>query len=1510
MTGEEYENFLLGLNIFMARRYLVYTKNVKIITDEGSFYFKHLDDQGELVSGQGADLKPKTPKAEAPNGSKAKEEEAWDLKTDKNPWDTNGDPWDDEKTSSNPWDVTGDPWGAGNVDPWDVDSGEDPWMAGLNSHESTKQERLIVETYSENFVKSLEMKYVHPEIKGPVIELVNNTMLIGTPYDSFKIKESSGTYLLNSRIYAGSKATINWPERYKNHLGAVVNLDKFFIGKDRSDFWTPYARLTFSGFFSGTVEGAFQFKSPKRRPGAPSAYPIFTSNEADIKVKFPNDNMRYTGGVQLTGDQFIGTAVSRKLGTLELLDGRGNRAVLRAERFVFNKEKVTTERATFTLFHEGDSITHPGVQMWYDSELNQLTIIRNKQYDTRPFNSTYFDVNINARLVKWDLNTDSLNFSALNGKDLVPVTVESDKYFSEIHFRKLALGFGFNPLVTGVFYAKKYNTKKFNVDELVAEFGISRAQAIGSMRVLSQYGYADFNPKNGSVQLFDKAFHYYESSAKRVDFDNFLIPSIAPNLPNATLNLDSGTLKVRGVKTFYVTSDFKVKMEPKDGELKVLKGKNLLFDGSISTGDFVYTGRDNLFDYEGFLIEMPLIDSIRIELHSNDSTSTEEQEKTTLTNEITQTSGTLFLDNPKNKSGAIVSASYPYFTTTSDAIVYFDQKNVLGGAYDKSVKFLIPPFEEDSLSIDAAISFEGTFNSGGIFPDFQETLKIMPDQSLGFIHQIPADGYNLYGTEAKTYEKIYLSNDGIRGGGKIDFITSTIYSKDFVYYPDSVAAFGSNGIIRPGTVGGASYPSAVLGPFRMKWKPRVDSMYLRNLYKPFKFYNATAELNGTVNITSTGVFGSGVMYTRGSVAESGELTFEELSYSARHAKFEVLSNNPDKPAMAANDISLSFDLVQNIAVAQPEKAGVAAFSFPYAQMKTSITKAVWDLEDSVVTMTKQRNVPIEKSYFYTTRKELDSLAFNGTQAIYDFNTRELNVKGIPFIKVADAKIIPENNETTILENAELQTFENAQIIIDTLNGFHYLYDGNIKILSRNKFSGSAKYQLVTGSDTFAIEFNSFVLEKVALSEKKSKLMTVSGGNVLDKENLLISPGFFYKGTVKMYAYKKALELDGFVKLDLKQKDDYWIKYSRSDSDPNVKIAVSKARYEDESPVIAGLHYDLRGSLYTSFASQRNAPSDEDFFLAKGILSYDTSARAYKIDNPQKSQGLSYEGNTMIYGVDSKDVIFEGKTSFFSPYTEKVKIDASVLGKGNSDKNEYKIDAMMAIDLPNSSSFMSLMAKDFVDMVERFGPAQANDLSIEMLYKLANFTSDEMTKRYEKSTLKNYMPLADVSSSLNRPLVISGVKMNWSESHRAWYNTTKIGLSNIFSTDINAKFDGFIEIKKDDANHDVLNLFIQAAPGTWYFISYTENNLLLFSSNSEFNFKVNQSSNYGKAKSGELVIVEGDENETLSFINSFRERYFGISEPFDLVFPDEVQLGEEENFDTIEKVPAKQADDGF
>src|SRR5258708_32814804 len=234
----------------------------------------------------------------------------------------------------------------------------------------------------------------------------------------------------------------------------------------------------------------------------------------------------------------------------------------------------------------------------------------------------------------------------------------------------------------------------------------------------------------------------------------------------------------------------------------------------------------------------------------------------------------------------------------------------------------------------------------------------------------------------------------------------------------------------------------------MKWYPKQDKLKVKNLKDPFSLYQKTATLNGNISVSKKGVTGSGRISTRGSEVVSRELNFTSKDFGARHSRFEVKTGNPDKPALAGNDVRLKFNLDQNFATISPEVEGVAAIEFPYAQFKTSIPEARWDLTTQKIVMTKASDVPIENSYFYTTRKDLDSLNFNPDTAEYDIKTQQLKVSGIPFIIVADAKITPENNEVLILENAKIGQLKNTTIILDTLNGNHRLTQDEEEIVSR------------------------------------------------------------------------------------------------------------------------------------------------------------------------------------------------------------------------------------------------------------------------------------------------------------------------------------------------------------------------------------------------------------------------------------------------------------------------------
>ena len=1429
-------------------------------------------------------------------------------------WATNDDGWatdDDGWATDDTW-ATNDDWSTSdNNDGWDAfeDDNDDGWDSWDEDKEP--EEDVIVPAFI-----SREVDNSQPAQSGPIIKFENVSFLMVTPYDSVTIENTSGALEVNSKTFVGAGGEFKWPKGIELTEEATAKFSDYNFKVNEPYINAKKTTLSYPSLINVETEGDFIFKSVRRTGNQPRRYPQFRSYDNNINFELPADDMTYRGGLTILGSQIVGANYWEDYSTIEANDTRGRSFKAIGTKFIFIDSLIRTDQAQISIYHDSDSIFHPIVRFDYDYNQKLLTLLKDDGgYKHTQYYSSFFRMNFNADMLQWDLTADSLDISVLMARHRVPAVFESDEYYNEERYAKYTGLWGFHPITAVVKMARTIGSSEFYLSDLIGQFDLNPKYAEAAMNFLEQNSFINFDQKTKAIKVLLKSYHYQLSNRKKKDYDYLLISSISTAGANGTFKFDSGQLHVRGVEKIYLTPDLDITIEPDSGFITLLEDRDLLFDGMVNSGDFQYRGKDFGFSYNNFLIEMPTIDSIRIQIETPDSLKETEaitgDEKTALHNHITETSGTLYINSPDNKAGLREAIRYPYFVTTSDALVYFDSPEILDGAYDKSVRFLIPPMEMDSLARDdvSSIKFAGTFYSGGIIPPIEDTLRVLPDQSLGFEHHIPEEGYTLYEGSGKLYNDISLSADGLRSNGRVEYITTTVNSDDFIFYMDSVTAIGTDGRIEPGTVGSGSYPEGTLGPYRMKWLPQKDSMYIANIGEPFQFYNSTAQLDGEANITSKGMFGSGTLSTRGSVSESDQMAFQETEYSARHAKFEILTDVADKPAMAGDDISLNFDLTANIAEVHPEEAGVAAISFPYAQMKTSITNAVWDLNAQTITMTKPETVPIEDSYFYTTREELDSLAFNAASATYDINTYELDINGIPWIIVADAKIIPENNHTTILENSTLQPFANAEIVIDTLNEYHYLDQGQITILSRNKFEGTAKYKVPINADTFSIDFNEFNLVEVPQGKKSFKTMTVSGGEVPESDPILIAPGFLYKGGATMFADRPTLELHGFVKMDFKRTPNhkYWIKHDHNPEETSVVLNFETNLTELGDPLTAGLFYENDSrEIYPKFLDYRHSDIDDMFFEPRGDITFDTVLHAFKIEEPLKESGESYAGRTFIYDEDNQTVVFEGPVNFIHD-TQNIGITSAAVGTGIIDSVQYEMQALMAFDFKIDNSLINAMTVDVLDIIDRLGAIEAHGIELELLYNLGNLTSDATVKGYENNSLKDYLPLVSVAPTvLAKAVALSNIKMHWSNEHNSWYNTSKLGLSNIGTSDVNAKVDGFLEILNDPQIGEVVRLFIMVAPETWYYFAYEDNRLEMFSSNSAFNTAVDATSNIVKAGIGEYATLLGDENLTLKFINDFRKKYFNIDEPFNLQMPVDTFL-EDEEFDTISD---EEDDDGF
>jgi hypothetical protein len=1466
----QYERFLKGMNLFMGSGYLFRDNFLSAQSLNGSYNFDlievaNVQSTAKLIAMQQNEI-----------------EVAADLITDEV-----SDKVDDWGTASD------DDWGTTATDDWAVmeENSEDGKRNEFDDGQGASAGAFI----SSNDYAALEKaKYISPQLSGPIIQFDQTELVLSSLYDSLRMRGAKGSYLINDRVFIGTYGRIDWPKKGNKMDGIKVVLGEFNIHLDHGSFWTPNASLYFPLLFSDSIPGSFKSRLLRSAQQPQESKLEFTSHHADLKLTLAAGKGVYTGGIQIKGDQLIGTSISRSQGELLVSDGKGRKVIFRADKFVFMDSLITANKAFVVIIDGQDSIYHPSVSMEFQIDKNKIVVLREKAFDVTPFYSSYHGMLIGVDQFDWSLIGDSINFDITTASGLVPATIESNQYFNRSRYEGLSGIYDFHPIGLSVFYARKFGTIEFNEIALSAFYNLDNGMVKGAMKLLHIYGFAAYDAQTGNVRLLPRAFHYYNAAGNRKDYDNLFMSSKVSSGPNMTFDLNSRTLDVNGVKKFWLTPDYKTMIVPDSGKVSLMQGRALNFEGQVTLGVFEYKGRDFDFDYDNFLINLPKIDSLSVRIPNPDGTYTK------IKNQLTEATGTLFINNPNNRSGLIYDEGYPYFVSEQEAKVYFNRPEILDGAYDSSIFFVVAPLEIHDLTSTSSdnLFFPGSFYSGGIFPSFEDTLRIMPDLSFGFIHEISEEGYHLYGTPAKTYNSISLSNLGLRGTGTIDFLNSHLFSEDFIYYPDSVTSLGSRGSIDPGLAGLGSFPQAEFGSFSMRWFPRKDSMYLNTMNEPFNFYDMSAQFDGTSIITAVGVYGYGQFFTRGSVVTSDKMTFKESNFQARESIFEVLSEVPETPAMIGENVAVDFDLNKNIANIKAEKSGVDALSFPSAAITTSISNAEWFLEDSIITMTKPESAALKDTYFYSTREALDSLAFNATNAIYDIKTDKLTIQGIPFIRVADAKLFPENNEMVVGGNSNLETLENAKLIFEYPGVFHQLKKGAIDIASRNEFSGRAIYLLADmAGDTNEIALSNFITEERKLDNDSTVYSSYAIGEITNKK-LEIAPGFYYKGGVGFRAYKQKLELEGgFIQPILPSKPDHdvWINYSQKEDSASILIDITNNLDENGEPILAGIHINLRGEIYPGFIERRKGLADEDFFLAKGLLTYQQQTKEFIIEEPLKGTGERYEGHTLIYNDSIQTYYIEGKVNFINNELNKLKIDGAAVGTGNANTSEYTLDASLVLNLDLDPTIATLMAADFLDIIDRLGGDAANNFKVATLIKLANIIGDLSAKTYESENQKDYSPLVNASLLLNQFLMISEVKMKWNNEYNAWYNDSKIGISNIYMQDINSQVDGFLEFKKDDAGGDMMNLFLQVAPGSWYYFNYQDNSLLVYSSNSAFNAQIEASSNYGKAKFGEFILIAGEEEETLDFINEFRKIYLGINEPFNLTYP-EGGFGDEEDDD--------------
>ncbi|HYW95610.1 MAG TPA: hypothetical protein VE870_08490, partial [Bacteroidales bacterium] len=705
---------------------------------------------------------------------------------------------------------------------------------------------------------------------------------------------------------------------------------------------------------------------------------------------------------------------------------------------------------------------------------------------------------------------------------------------------------------------------------------------------------------------------------------------------------------------------------------------------------------------------------------------------TEIHNLIEDLTGEIRIDEPSNKSGLKDYPQYPVFSSREDSYVYFDSPSIQNGVYHRNrVFFEIYSFNVDSLDnfSRAGMKLKGMFESGGMLPPIEQTLTLQADNSLGFFYSTPENGIPVYNGKGTFYHDVEMSSNGLHGSGKLEYLSSTTFSDDFLMHPDSLMALGREFSIRE-QVQGTSFPEVSSKNDKIRWLPQKDRFYAYRQDVPFTMYNDTTLLRGDLLIEPSGLSGKGTVDMVSARVKSDNFRFVAKNILADSSAFMLNSLVSDAIAISADNVKSNVNLADNTGEFYSNK-DYTLVSFPEVRYVSNLDFFKWDIKAEKIEMGLNKPVKAGLSgvtdslsgpRYISVKPSQDSLNFVAPLAIYDYRQSLLNAKNVPYIRVADARIYPDNGDVVIRKNAQMQTLAKAGIVADIEHQYYSLYGASVTINSSKDYSASAYYDYL---DLSGVP-QEILFKRISVD---STLQTTGSGELSLLDTFRLSPFFEYQGKVRLEAREPELFFDGATRLvhDCSPGKG-WLKFKASINPDSVMIPVSEAPLDiNLNPVYFG-NFITRDSahIYTAFASGRRDFFDALVTTADGFLRYDRFAERYEVAPLEKLADKTAPGNIFALDRVACKTYSEGQINYQVNYGQ---LNMTSVGQASQDlkTDTFSTKAVIALDFYFSPEALSEFGRE-LDSLPSLAPYDLTDPFYRQ--SLTELVGTEAAKRME------------------------------------------------------------------------------------------------------------------------------------------------------------------------------------
>lgn len=1239
--------------------------------------------------------------------------------------------------------------------------------------------------------------------------LIEQTNLIYTPRD-YQVKGSGGTtYFTRAGLSADS---------------ARVELQSYNLNVTKADFKADSATLMAKMYFDKPVLGLFTEKLTSQSGDAESAvFPRFRSYANNLRVENLLPHATFIGGFTLVGARFYGSGTDSAKATLEFKYQDTIFIRAKSERFLLSADKVYSQDVETSIYLKKDSIYHPKLTLRYLPLRAEVSLLRDdKGMGAAAFSNNYHNIDMAFDLFRWKIGSPLVDIGNMNiGGGEKPVVFESNNYFRESRFNDLQGMNTRNPILhlkdlseaTG-------NSREFTTKEVARHMRMDESNAHIFLMNMSVAGFVEYKVEQRVALLNDKIFNYYLNMRGVRDFDVIQFVSKVGEGNNAQMSLEDFSLRVEGIEAIALSDSQKVGLFPYGQKLTMYKGLDFDFNGRITAGRFNYWGNEFKFTYDEFMIAMTDIDSMRFNVISFEPNSLGQKYLVTCKTVLQDLNGELLIDKPNNKSGKVVYPDYPIFRSAKDSYIYYDKPSIFSSVYNRETFFVqLEPFEIDSLdnTSTSGLTFDGTFTSASIFPDLNQAISVQPDYSLGFTTETPPAGLSAYGGKGKFTSILKLSNEGLIGDGRIDYLNSVAISDEFFFFPDSTNGLALNYEIDEKT-GGAGNPHVTNTNVDLHWEPYNDVLYTTSKQSSFAMYDAIGMRGtGTLAHSPSALNGKGLMEFLEAETRAKDYTFRHRKFTSPELAFRVRAN-PDvdwgfeiKKAKGEVDFDRErgfFDL----------KDSADYFSFLANQYICYMNFADWVIPEKAIKV-KKKGGGAALSEMISVKTQVDSLRFMAEYAKFYLEKDLLEGFKIPEIRVADAWLFPDTGYVAIDTAARMRTLTNAAITASVDNEFHKFFGGTLNIQGAQNFTGAADYEYLDQDGTpWPIYFKEIKVDTGT---------TVGFAQIEQKDAFYLSPYFAYYGNVRFKASRKELAFRGYTHIEssCESISTNWFNFN-SLIDPNsILIDLPEIDPDDKTKMLANGIFLAADTVsgYAAFLSQEVSAADKQMFFANGVLFYDESESSYVITSRARISNSSAPDNYLRLSTLDCTMYGEGEMSLGDG---KSQMEIKSFGTINYDleTDEMKLDLVIGLDFFFSDKLQERMAQIILENAE----AEGVNLTSPTFKSFVNFSlpADESQEFYKD--VKDYGAPEKLPKELESTILFGQTTINWTTESRSFLSSGKIGVSAFGDELVNTQVDGFFEIQRK-RNGDEIYMLLDIDRSTFIYIEYKRNMMGIYSS---------------------------------------------------------------------------------